>query len=370
MLIRYGLIGSGMMGQEHIRNLKLLEDVTVTAVADPDEGMQSLSVETSGGTAQAFSDHKDLLSADLCDAYIIAAPNDLHHAILLDVLAAGKPILCEKPLCTTSQDCRDIIAKAKGATAPIWVALEYRYMPPVQRLLAEVENRRIGSPKMMAIREHRFPFLEKIGDWNRFNARTGGTLVEKCCHFWDLMRLTLKSDPIRVYASANIDVNHLGERYEGQTPDIIDNAFVTVDFANGTRGMLDLCMFAEGSYWQEVISVTGDKARIDACVPGPARFSPNGEERASEIVISDRVSKRTTTEEIEVDEAILQAGDHHGSSFFQHQKFRDLVHSGHGAPDVSLEDGLWSVLVGEAAETSARTGQAIELSQNEAGHDG
>ncbi|MBT6098676.1 MAG: gfo/Idh/MocA family oxidoreductase, partial [Marinovum sp.] len=238
------------------------------------------------------------------------------------------------------------------------------------RLLAELETGQIGSPKMMAIREHRFPFLEKIGDWNRFNARTGGTLVEKCCHFWDLMRLTLKSDPIRVYASANIDVNHLGERYQGQTPDIIDNAFVTVDFANGTRGMLDLCMFAEGSYWQEVISVTGDKARIDACVPGPARFSPNGEERASEIIISDRASKRVTTEKIEVDEAILQAGDHHGSSFFQHQKFRDLVQSGHGEPDVSLEDGLWSVLVGETAEKSARTGQAIELSQHEAGHDG
>ena len=132
----------------------------------------------------------------------------------------------------------------------------------------------------------------------------------------------------------------------------------------------DRCMFAEGSYWQEVISVTGDTARIDACVPGPARFSPNGEERASKIVISERASKRTTTEEIEVDEAILQAGDHHGSSFFQHQKFRDLVQSGHGTPEVSLEDGLWSVLVGEAAETSARTGQAIELSQHEAGHDG
>ena len=123
MPLRYGLIGSGMMGQEHIRNLKLLDDIIVTAISDPDEGMQQRSIETSGGSAQTFGDHKDLLSADLCDAYIIAAPNDLHHAILLDVLAAGKPILCEKPLCTTSQDCRDIISKASGARAPIWVAV-------------------------------------------------------------------------------------------------------------------------------------------------------------------------------------------------------------------------------------------------------
>ena len=94
---------------------------------------------------------------------------------------------------------------------------------------------------MMSIREHRFPFLDKIGDWNRFNARTGGTLVEKCCHFWDLMRLVLKSDPVRVYASAAADVNHQDERYDGHTPDIIDNAFVTVEFTPTARGVCLIC---------------------------------------------------------------------------------------------------------------------------------
>jgi myo-inositol 2-dehydrogenase / D-chiro-inositol 1-dehydrogenase len=54
---------------------------------------------------------------------------------------------------------------------------------------------------MLTIREHRFPFLEKVGDWNRFNRNTGGTLVEKCCHFFDLMRLILRDDPVRVMAS-------------------------------------------------------------------------------------------------------------------------------------------------------------------------
>jgi predicted dehydrogenase len=62
-----------------------------------------------------------------------------------------------------------------------------------------------------------------------------------------------------------------------------------------------------------------------------------------------------------VDEAILRAGDHHGSTFFQHRKFFDLVRTGKGQPEVTLEDGLWSVRVGEAAELSARTGQAITL---------
>ena len=361
MTIRYGLIGSGMMGQEHIRNINLLGGCEVAAVADPDEGMRALSVQTSGGTAKPYSDYKEMISEGDLDALVIVSPNDTHHAILMDILETPLPILCEKPLCTTSAHCREVLAKAENRFAPVWVAMEYRYMPPVQRLLAEIGKGATGTPRMMAIREHRFPFLQKVGDWNRFNVRTGGTLVEKCCHFWDLMRLTLESDPVRVFASAAADVNHRDERYDGKKPDIIDNAFVTVEFENGARGMLDLCMFAEGSYWQEVISVTGEKGRVDAKVPGPARFSPDGKERASEIEISHRASKEVVREEIEVDHSILAAGDHHGSTFFQHQRFRDLVQTGRGRPEVSLHDGLWSVVVGEAAEESARTGRAIDI---------
>lgn len=361
MTIRYGLIGSGMMGQEHIRNIQLLEGTRISAIMDPDPGMQALSLETCNETARTFDNLGDMLSADLCDAYVIAAPNDLHHQILLDVLPGNKPVLCEKPLCTTVDHCREVIEAASKRTAPVWVAMEYRYMPPMQRLMREVDAGTAGDLKMMSIREHRFPFLEKIGDWNRFNSRTGGTLVEKCCHFWDLMRLVLKSDPIRVYASAATDVNHVEERYEGRSPDIIDNAFVVLDFANGSRGMLDLCMFAEGSYWQEVVSVTGPKGRVDAHIPGPARFSADGKERSAQIVISNRESKQVVTEDIEVDHAVLAAGDHHGSTFYQHQAFLDLVRTGNGKAEVSLEDGLWSVLVGECAELSWRTGKSVEI---------
>ena len=83
MTIRYGLIGSGMMGQEHIRNLNLLEGAQVTAIADPDAGMRDLSAQTAEGSVSTFADHKEMLSADLCDAYVIVSPNDTHHNISL-----------------------------------------------------------------------------------------------------------------------------------------------------------------------------------------------------------------------------------------------------------------------------------------------
>ncbi len=361
--LRYGIIGTGMMGQEHMRNIALLGDARVTAICDPDAGMRAQAAALAGG-AQAFSDHRALIAADLCDAYVLAAPNDLHLGLMRDLMATDKPILCEKPLATTSADCRALMQAAEARRAPVWVAMEYRYMPPVERLRAALQEGRAGTPRMVSIREHRFPFLDKVGDWNRFNARTGGTMVEKCCHFFDLMRLLLGSDPIRVYASGGADVNHREERYDGRVPDIVDHAYVTVDFASGTRAMLELCMFAEGSQWQEVVSVTGDRARLDACVPGPARFAPDGQERQSEFVISDRASKRETREAVEVDASILGAGDHHGSTYFQHERFAQLVRSGTGTPEVSLTDGYWSVLVGEAAERSIRTHQVIDLREN------
>ena len=120
---------------------------------------------------------------------------------------------------------------------------------------------------MLAIREHRRPFLPKVGDWNRFNRNTGGTLVEKCCHFFDLMRHVTQHEPVRVLASGGQDVNHLDERYEGERPDILDNAYVIIDFDDGIRALLDLCMFAEQSQHQEEIVATGDGGKLEAFVP-------------------------------------------------------------------------------------------------------
>merc|ERR1719321_597646 len=94
------------------------------------------------------------------------------------------------------------------------VGMEYRYIPSIDRLITQVHNGAIGSPKMLSIREHRFPFLQKVGNWNRFTANTGGTLVEKCCHFFDLMLHIMHAKPTRVMASGSQAVNHVGEKDE------------------------------------------------------------------------------------------------------------------------------------------------------------
>ena len=362
-LLRYGLIGAGMMGREHIRNLALAPGSEVTAISDPDAGSRQETAAMLAPGIQIFSGHRQLLAEGAVDALIIASPNDTHAAILRDIFAAGRklPVLVEKPVCTSIEDCAWLDAAAAAHPAPVWVAMEYRYMPPVAALIDEVRRGTAGALRMIAIREHRFPFLPKVGDWNRFARRTGGTLVEKCCHFFDLMRLIAQDEAVRVFASGAADVNHRAERYDGETPDIIDNAMVIVEFKSGIRASLDLCMFAEGSYFQEQIAATGSAARIEAFVPGPARFWPGGGERHAFLEISPRDPKGPQRRTVDVDETVLKAGDHHGATYFQHLGFRKAVLEG-AAVEVTLHDGLRAVAIGLAAEKSITEKRAVAIS--------
>ncbi len=142
--MRYAIIGSGMMGQEHIENLKLLDGVEVVALADPDPGMLAQAAAAVPGQVRTYADHRELLAAGGVDALLIVSPNHTHVDVLGDALGSGLPILVEKPLCTTVEDCDRVIAQARGRQAPVWVAMEYRYMPPVARLIEEVRAGTVG----------------------------------------------------------------------------------------------------------------------------------------------------------------------------------------------------------------------------------
>jgi len=241
--VRYAVIGTGMMGQEHLRNLALVNQTQswqtdVVALIDPDREMRKVALELAHSlgneNAQGY-ERIDEVNLDNIDAFVIVSPNYTHHAIITQLLPTGKPILAEKPVCTTLPQCTDLLQQLKDYPAVFWVAMEYRYMPPTARFLQRLKSREIGTLRMLTIKEHRYPFLVKIGDWNRFSENTGGTLVEKCCHHFDLMRLITGAEASRVFASGAIDVNHLDERYDGRTPDILDNALVIVEFDNGVR---------------------------------------------------------------------------------------------------------------------------------------
>ncbi len=357
--VRYGIIGCGMMGQEHLRNIALLPQAEVVAIYEPDADMAARA-QALAPDAVMVGSVAEVLAVEAVNCLLIVSPNFMHLAQLEEIAAIRPlPVLCEKPLFTDPADAPRLAALRAAYPAPIWVAMEYRYMPPVAHLIAQAEAA-TGGIKMLTIREHRFPFLEKVGDWNRLNRNSGGTLVEKCCHFFDLMRLIAGCNPVQIMASGGQNVNHLDEVYNGEKSDIWDNAYVIVDFENGMRAMLELCMFAEGSRYQEEISAVGPKGKIECQVPGPGRFWPAhlGAAPVPQVTVSPRDPAGPIVLDVPVDPSLLAAGDHNGSTFYQHRGFADVV-AGGAQPEVGLDDGWWAVVMGMAAQISAAEGRVI-----------
>ncbi|HEX8387372.1 MAG TPA: Gfo/Idh/MocA family oxidoreductase, partial [Sphingomonas sp.] len=345
----------GMMGVEHLRNLAITEGAEVVAVVDPTPASLGWARGVLGEEVRAY-DAVDAFARDAADvdAVVVASPNHTHRAVLERLFDLDVAILCEKPLATTVADARWVAERAAASAKPFQTAMEYRFMPPAAEFIAQVHGGRVGRLQMLSIREHRFPFLPKVGDWNRFSRNTGGTMVEKSCHFFDLMRLITRAEPVRVYCSGAMDVNHLDERYDGERPDIIDNSFTTVDFDDGTRAMLDLCMFAEGAEHQEEMSATGDKARLDVLIPpGDLVYSPRVDWRGPKAV------ERT---HVPVEAFALAAGSHHGASYHHHKAFAAAVR-GEAPVQVTAHDGLMAVAIGAAAEISAREKRVVEMAE-------
>ena len=150
--VRYGVIGAGLMGREHIANVNALPGVEVTAVADPHEASRDAAVAVAESTVSVFADYREMLDADVCDALVVATPNMTHIDVLRDVLLSDVAVLVEKPMCTTIDDCLEVVELSANRNGLVWVGLEYRYMAPVAHLLDELATGVAGRLQMVAIR--------------------------------------------------------------------------------------------------------------------------------------------------------------------------------------------------------------------------
>jgi predicted dehydrogenase len=361
--LRYGIIGCGSMGREHIENIRAMGGAVVTAVADPTPASREAASALLEGQVQLFEDHRDLLRSGLVDAVVVASPNFTHIQVMRDALATDLPILCEKPLVTRVADGVEMIERAKGRRGIVWVAQEYRYMPPVAEMIRIAHEGGVGTLQQVAIREHREPFYPKVGDWNRFNANTGGTLVEKCCHYFNLMDLILREKPTRVFASGGQRVNHLDETYDGKRPDILDSAYVIVEYPSGARASLDLCMFAENSVDNEHVVIVGSQGKLESLLPsGVLRHGRREDWGRREVWGQPSGTGKGVAVRQVRDTNIKYLGQHFGASYVEHQKFAHAVRNGL-PPEIPLEEGLRAVATGLAAHKSIDEGRVVALSE-------
>ncbi|MEM9972340.1 MAG: Gfo/Idh/MocA family oxidoreductase, partial [Pseudomonadota bacterium] len=135
--VNYGIIGCGMMGQEHLRNIALLPGARVAAIFEPNEIMAN-AAKAIAPNATLVGSIDELLSIAALDCLLIASPNFQHVSQFAEISRLRPlPLLVEKPLFTDPADAARIDALAADYPAPVWVAMEYRYMPPVQTFIEQ-----------------------------------------------------------------------------------------------------------------------------------------------------------------------------------------------------------------------------------------
>ena len=360
--LRYGIIGAGSMGREHMENIKIMGGASISAVSDPHAPSLAEAQKIAPG-AKIFTDHIALLESGLVDAVVIATPNDTHVTVLKDALASYLAVFVEKPLATKVEDLKSILSWSAGRSALTWMGLEYRFMPPVAEVLARAKSGAVGKIHQVSIREHREPFYPKVDNWNRFAERTGGTLVEKCCHYFNLMDVIVGEHPVKVFASGGQSVNHLDESYDGKQANMLDNAYVILEYANGARAMLDLCMFGEGSYDKEILTVIGDEGKLESFLPSQTlRYSKREDWGRRTGWGTGESSGRGSEIKHVVDLNVKYMGHHYGASYIEHVKFRDAILNSTPA-EVTLEDGVTSVVTGLAAHKSINEGRVVSISE-------
>jgi predicted dehydrogenase len=357
---RFNIIGTGMNGQEHLKITLLEGRATVHGIFEPHPGSvegakQLYSQYGTSGELILYDSLKAACHDPEVDGLIICTPNFTHIEIAREAIKSGKHILLEKPMATTIQDAYEIIQLAEGYDAVFQVGLQYRYKAMYVEAIYEALTRKsIGDIKMITLQEHRLPFMDKVNQWNKFANYSGGTLVEKCCHYFDLLNLFAQARPVSVFATGSRAVNFLEFEYEGQKSDIVDNAVVTVIYENGVQASFNLCMFAPMFYEEMVLC--GDEGRLKAFENQDFLPVPRSK-TGLEILRGESQPARVTTP---CYPEFVEASGHSGSTYLEHVNFVDQI-EGRKTNAATAAEGFWSIVVGVAAEESIKRGKVVDI---------
>lgn len=357
---KFNVIGAGTNGQEHIYVTLLEGRAEIHGIYDPHPESQVMAQEANDklrpkNKLVVYETLEAACNDPQADGLIICTPNYTHLEIVQEAIKSGKHILLEKPIATTVQDAYTIAKIADEYPAVFQIGLQYRYKAICKEAIFEaLERKSLGEIKMVNILEHRIPFLDKVGQWNKFTKFSGDTLVEKCCHYFDLLNLFAQSRPVNVYASGNMAVNFTDFEYEGEKSDILDNALVIVNYANGIRASFNLCMFAP--VFHEELTILGDDGYLRATEREDfLPHSPTG--TSLEILAGDNKPSRRMTPNYP---AIIESSGHGGATFYEHVHFIDNI-EGKETNTATAQDGFWSIVVAAAAQESIKRGGVVEI---------
>ena len=220
--IKVGVIGVGLMGQNHARVYSELPRCQLVAVSDLDE--EKTKTVSRKFNCRHYRDHMDMIEKEDIQAVSIAVPTKNHKEVALDAIKKNLNILLEKPISNNIKDSEEIIKNVKEHNVKLLVGHIERFNPAVTKLKEMIDQRKLGDIcSIMAKRVGLFP--PRIKDAN--------IVIDVSVHDIDIIRYIMGGDPDDVYACGGKTINDEREdqvvailKY-GNTNGIIQSNWIT-----------------------------------------------------------------------------------------------------------------------------------------------
>jgi len=353
--LKIGISGLGV-GVDHALRMEKLNDGIITGMFDPDPSKFEQAVCRSKNRDQIirFDSFEHMAFSPEVEVIVIASPNYVHAAQMEICAAAGKPVFLEKPIGATIAQAQSICASVKQSGIFCQVGLVYRYSPFFRKVMELLHSGLIGEIQLMYCHE----FVDWVWqpDWRNSNELSGGALVEKNCHHFDIFNWALRDcvEPLHVSA--------FGGRNFYRDREIIDNASVNVEYANGVRANLMLCLFSK--YTGLEFGFIGSKGKLICHMDGCEK------PRQDSIIFypKDHMCKDRTVYLVDYDmefdackinpEAIHATNWGHSGNVVEVKEFVECVREGR-LPFCTVEIGLAAMRIPAAAELSIRENRVV-----------
>ena len=230
---RVAVLGAGFIADIHLESLhRFVPDAEVTAIYSR-SGARAETVARKYGIPRWFDSVDALFEhAEEFDVVDICLPNHQHAAVTLAAAAAGKHVICEKPLCVTLEEADQMIDACQRAGVKLMYAEELCFAPKYERVRKLVQDGALGKVYQMRQSEkHSGPHADWFYDVDQAG---GGVLMDMGCHAFGWFRWMLGGNPKIESVSATMGTVMHGARGRGE-----DNAVTIIEFEGGVIGVAE-----------------------------------------------------------------------------------------------------------------------------------
>ena len=240
--VRVAVVGTGARGCDLIRALSTVDGAEIAAVCDDYAPHLERGLSYAGPKARGFDDLAKMLKEIAPSALVIATPLDRHFAMAVEALEAGCAVLCEKTMCYSIDQARELATLVEGRKAVFQVGLQRRANAIYEQALAMVESGMLGTISAIECRWHRnnnwrrpvpvprgdarWEALDRRLNWRLYRDSSQGLMSELASHQLDVANRLLGGPPKRVIGSGGID--HWRDGRE-----VFDNVFCIYEYEVG-----------------------------------------------------------------------------------------------------------------------------------------